>query len=151
MASTNHTSNYTLPPWVATDAFKREDFNDAFSKIDTQIKSAKDNASAAVANGVKIATGTYTGTGQHGSSHKNTLTFQFAPKLVFIKHYSDATPFGFFYPGQSEAGYNVSSSSSNSLEISWSNGGKTLSWYHYQYESYQFNDSGEKYFYLAIG
>lgn len=37
-----------------------------------------------VAEGVKIATGSYTGSGTAGSSNKNSLTFDFEPELIFI-------------------------------------------------------------------
>lgn len=48
MSSTNKTTNYSLPQWVGTDhpSFS-EDFNPAFSKIDTEIKSVSDKAEAA--------------------------------------------------------------------------------------------------------
>lgn len=48
MSSTNKTTNYNLPQWVGTDhpSFS-EDFNPAFSKIDTEIKSVDDKAEAA--------------------------------------------------------------------------------------------------------
>lgn len=48
MSSTNKTTNYSLPQWVGTDhpSFS-EDFNPAFSKIDTEIKSVNDKAEAA--------------------------------------------------------------------------------------------------------
>lgn len=33
---------------------------------------------------VRIATGSYTGTGTYGASHPNSLTFEFAPKIVLL-------------------------------------------------------------------
>ena len=48
MASTNKTTNYSLPQWVGSDKpTYLGDFNDAFSKIDTQMKSNNDTAAAA--------------------------------------------------------------------------------------------------------
>ena len=48
MASTNKTPNYNLPQWVGTDhpTFS-EDFNDAFSAIDTAMSTNKTNAESA--------------------------------------------------------------------------------------------------------
>lgn len=48
MSSTNKTTNYSLPQWVGTDhpSFS-EDFNPAFSKIDTEIKTVNDKAETA--------------------------------------------------------------------------------------------------------
>ena len=89
MASTNHTSNYDLPQWEATDPFKREDFNDAFQKIDTEIKGANDAASNAV-NAVNTAVsqieccnvmvGTYTG----DSTSSRTISLGVTPKAVVV-------------------------------------------------------------------
>lgn len=48
MASTNKTTNYSLPQWIGSDKpTYLGDFNDAFSKIDTQMKSNNDTATAA--------------------------------------------------------------------------------------------------------
>lgn len=41
--------------------------------------------------GVKIATGSYTGTGSYGSSNKNSITFEFEPKLVIIEAATSGT------------------------------------------------------------
>lgn len=51
MSSTNKTNNYNLPQWSGTDhpTFK-DDFNPAFSIIDSTMKSNADNASAAANN-----------------------------------------------------------------------------------------------------
>lgn len=48
MSSTNKTTNYKLPQWVGTDhpSFS-EDFNPAFSTIDTTMKSIDDKATTA--------------------------------------------------------------------------------------------------------
>ena len=70
MSSTNHTTNYDLPQWEATDAFCRADFNDAFDKIDTAINGA----------GLQFAFGTYTG----DDAASKTIPLDFTPKLVFL-------------------------------------------------------------------
>lgn len=41
------TTNYKLPQWVKADQIKMEDFNDAFGKIDAQMKKNADTANAA--------------------------------------------------------------------------------------------------------
>ena len=53
MSSTNKTTNYKLPQWVGTDhpSFS-EDFNPAFSTIDTTIKSIDDKATNANATAI---------------------------------------------------------------------------------------------------
>ena len=40
--STNHTTNYNLCQWLATDQVKRTDFNEDNAKIDTALKSLSD-------------------------------------------------------------------------------------------------------------
>lgn len=48
------------------------------------LKTITDNQSAAIANGVKVATGSYVGTGTYGSKNPCSLTFDFKPKLIFM-------------------------------------------------------------------
>lgn len=48
MGATNHTSNYNLPQWIGTDKPTfLGDLNDAFLKIDTQMKANADSATTA--------------------------------------------------------------------------------------------------------
>ena len=41
------TTNYKLPQWVKADQIKMDTFNDAFGKIDAQMKKNADKANAA--------------------------------------------------------------------------------------------------------
>ena len=54
--------------------------DDALNAIKTLINGANANADTKA----KIATGSYTGTGTYGSSNKNSLTFDFEPKLLVV-------------------------------------------------------------------
>ena len=122
-------------------------------------------------NAAQIASGTYTGTGTHGESNKNSLTFPFVPKVVFISTPStvasgtdNATYFatatlmngsnlGFVTQSTEDAnrGYSIP------LRLLWSD--KTLSWYYVNTStsstgmtaSYQLNYSGMVYNWVAIG
>ena len=109
--------------------------------------------------GVKIATGSYTGTGTYGSSSPNRLTFGFVPKLVIV--YENAGLFspatyssayggwkgGFLWvPGMGSA-YTGSGGATAIMSLS----GNTLSWYSTSSEWTQVNASGTVYNYLAIG
>ena len=67
------TQNYNLCQWAAEDRIMRTDFNDAMASIDTAIKAANDAMP-------RIATGTYTGTGEGGAS----ITFPFRPLFLAI-------------------------------------------------------------------
>jgi len=78
MASTNHTTNYNLPQWVATDPVLRTDFNAAFSAIDTAIAAAVTAAASADQEHVRVGsyTGNYTGS--------RTISLPWAPKCVIL-------------------------------------------------------------------
>ena len=103
----------------------------------------------------KIATGSYTGTGTYGKSAKNSLTFDFDPKIVFIKLDSSInaggyTILGVFVP-RNEYAINIlhNEHSSLSLYVTYSN--KTMSWYNGVSAEAQANASGNQYYYVAIG
>ena len=49
------TTNYKLPQWVKADQIKMDDFNDAFGKIDAQMKKNADKANAAAGSSVSDA------------------------------------------------------------------------------------------------
>ena len=92
---------------------------------------------------VKIYTGSYVGTGTSGENNPNTLTFPFEPKAVFVCE-SFATDTGnpdtILYFGQP--------GSTGSAEFSVS--GNTFEWFSTS-ASHQLNNSGETYYYVAIG
>lgn len=128
------------------------------------------------AKGVKIETGSYVGTGTTGASGANTLTFPFAPKMVFMLGRKDTWGgtgplFGSLgeYPSYSNLAYHYVMAADllttayqksvgfqdnyNSLTCygKKSEDGKTFSWYHDSGATYQMNYTGYEYFYLAIG
>ena len=113
-----------------------------------------------IKDGVKIAVGSYTGTGTYGSSNPNSLTFDFEPKAIFMWAVDNSIRFpntlaattyiaaipannvyyygGFDYPGQTRG------------KIKRSIDGKTITWYSTD-PGYQLNSSAFTYYYLAIG
>lgn len=123
--------------------------------------------------GVKIETGSYEGTGTYGSSNPNSLTFSFAPKMVFMLKYEPTTGgaatylFGrkadanqnyvYFVPMYllteafaANSGFTHYYSQSDYAKRSAD--GKTLYWYNGgDTAGYQLNSSGNRYYYLAIG
>lgn len=143
--------------------------NDVFSTVRALIaRNATD-----IANGVKIETGSYTGTGTFGSSNPCSLTFGFNPKVVFIYRenyawgYSTATAMyeqggansvGVFFAGCTSfpAWYIKSASSSEGTKMTYSLNGNALTWYLETVGSYptagtQFNSASYTYHYIAIG
>ena len=71
----NHTTNYSLPQWEATDAIKREDVNGALSALDT-----------AMGDAAHIVIGEYHGDGA------STRTFElgYQPRAVLLAYGSGA-------------------------------------------------------------
>ena len=104
----------------------------------------------------KIVTGSYKGTGAYGSSNPNSLTFDFAPKLIGILGYINST-------GQ-WVGRNVEVHTTAKLTTSFvstmgldgnfgakSSDGKTIYWYSAASAQGQCNDPVYTYHYYAIG
>lgn len=93
----------------------------------------------------KIQTGTYTGTGTSGSSNKSSLTFNFTPKVVII--YKLGETFGgsaCFTYGETT----VTVAGGIAITPSWAT--KSLAWYSTSAID-QFNHSGSKYGWIALG
>ena len=115
------------------------------------------NDIAVALGGAKIQTGSYTGTGTEGSSNPNRLTFNFVPKMVIVANTGSSlsyySPSFLVWVGQ--GGDHVSTGTGNIFSLS----NKTLSWYGPAYTgagagtyaANQFNTSGTKYYWVAIG
>lgn len=105
-------------------------------------------------NKVRMATGSYTGTGTYGEANKNVLKLDFEPKLVFLAGV-----------GIGDHGYALSG---QSIFNHWNNGnyagntqlphgcscefsGNEFKYYNGSQAAYQFNISGRAYNYVAIG
>lgn len=107
---------------------------------------------------VRIATGSYTGTGTYGSSNPCSLTFDFAPKLVLVSfdgklNYNSNGADHFVWISGHTSTYTNNYSGSQS-QVTFSVSGNTLSWYASGGGSLayvQCNNSGYKYHYVAIG
>lgn len=111
-----------------------------------------------IGGGTQIATGSYTGTGTYGASNPNTLTFNFEPKLVIIAATYLTIGYGStltqpnwkLWIGQPNAyvGY-----SDGNVEDTYIVKGNKFSWYNSYHGSaaMQLNDSGQTYYYIAIG
>jgi hypothetical protein len=114
---------------------------------------------------VKMATGTYKGNGTSGSSKKNTLTFNFVPKMLLIG--SGYSTFGMWWHGGDSLCVEVTNSGATKYQNSLSISGNTISWYatgsyttysgsggstaDHQTALHQLNSSGVTYHYIAIG
>ena len=109
------TTNYQLNQWDATDRVLRTDFNEDNRKID-----------AALGEMPKIAVGSYTGTGEYGADHPNTLEFPFSPRLLAVFPRTGGS--SLLYPRGVLKGNTASNGhSSGDIALSWE--GSTVSWY----------------------
>lgn len=104
---------------------------------------------------VQIETGSYVGTGTHGASNPNSLTFSFVPKLLIILPTESSLPGsysalqGIIFP---EMGLGMTIGQTKLLTSVTINN-TTLSWYSQESSNsgqYQFNGKIE-YDYIAIG
>lgn len=128
--------------------------DDALSAIKTLIDGANANANAKA----KIATGSYVGTGKYGSSNPNSLTFDFAPKMIIAVYGGKAYNGQLYYPilmllNPLDAWVNSYSGDSGiggaKTVVTW--GENTVSWYSTESANSQLNYSGTTCHYIAIG
>lgn len=91
----------------------------------------------------RIETGSYTGTGTYGASNPNSLTFEFAPKLLIVSYNNMALLWTGGDQGTSLYG--------NTNNLRFSTSGTTVSWYSTSSASYQNNANGVIYPYVALG
>lgn len=111
--------------------------------------------------GTQIVTGSYIGTGIYGANNPTSLTFDFAPQVVCIHRRtvpgSVTQSINFLIPRNYslEPGENATwtietYSTVRVTALSWSDDGKTLSWSAASATN-QLNDTGEEFWYYAIG
>ena len=170
--STNHTANYDLCQWEATDQVLRTDFNQDNAKIDaalaaqaeaaalnslTQTVSQKANQSAlnaAIATIPKVAYGTYTGDG----TQNREISLPFTPKAIYVNpvggktyEYDSGHQYhgGLALQGGPLKWEEYTQEDINVLEIV-NNGFQVWDQNYLTYYS-RTNDNGRTYYYLAIG
>lgn len=147
-----------VTPFVGTDNFNMETFNNMISQINSGVNSEISDVLAQLGTKAKIQTGSYVGTGAYGASNPCSLTFDFVPKFLYIKS-DNSSSAGFFLP------YTLTNTFKNfayqgfiqNTAIQSSNcygkmEGTTLSWYNKMSSEGvggQFNNSGT-YHYIAL-
>ena len=155
-----------------TDLFNMTNFNSKITDTNTYIETLVEEAKQ---SGVKIATGSYVGTGTYGADNPCSLTFDFAPTLLWVYAYSTITEqifttafssvvyekwttivyIPFINDGEFKQYQGLGRNYDNS-PLTYSYGkrsadGKTYYWYNDGSASYQLNASGTTYYYIAIG
>ena len=155
-----------VTPFVGTDNFNMETFNNMISQINSGVNSEISDVLAQLGTKAKIQTGSYVGTGTYGASNPCSLTFDFVPKIVVIFGYSSEIGcmslavintdmpnidsarywYAYFYGGKTdgqESGLMPKDGTAKSLN------GKTLSWYGPTLY-FQCNVRGDTYYYYAL-
>lgn len=94
--------------------------------------------------------GYYVGTGVYGSNNPNKIVFPFVPKMVHIMS-ADGSSFANWVFGVSNIVARSPHYVSGEEKLPCTLDGDTLSWYNSTNEKRQFNTSGEKYYYFAVG
>lgn len=132
----NQTQNLQLPQWEATDRVTRAEINGAFATLD---------------GALRLATGSFVGTGSYGRNNPSSLTFPFVPKLVFVGGPGTgvADYFAMYWPHTGEPSVSYSGGSRPLGHPSLTD--CTLSWYHGSSAAQQYNESGVSYYWLILG
>lgn len=78
----NKTPNYQLNQWDKSDRIQMEDFNADNAKIEAALLGANEATAAAAASGLKVKTGSFSGTGTTGT---RTYEIGAKPKLVIVR------------------------------------------------------------------
>ena len=146
--STNHTTNYNLCQWEATDQVQRTDFNQDNAKIDAAL--AEHAAKIAQKGNCKIEYGSYVGTGNRGPNSPSTLTFSGKPLLVIVADTTNgsfmlmmrSSIFGLYVLGGNESIGMPYLDWETECAVSWYTGS--------QVSDYQVNTAGRKYVYIAL-
>lgn len=81
-----------VTPFVGTDNFNMETFNNMISQINNGVNSEISGVNSEISEVLtqlgtkaKIQTGSYVGTGTYGPDNPCSLTFDFEPKLIFLQ------------------------------------------------------------------
>ena len=127
----NYTEHYQLHQWEPQDPFLRTDFNEDHEKIDTALnglaeQNAALEAALALCGNCQIYTTSYTGTGSYGEENPCTLTFPVKPVLALFLDPSAAYGIA---AGGGKYMFRIKLGETDSLFATWSEDGKTLSWY----------------------
>lgn len=78
-----------VTPFVGTDNFNMETFNNMISQINNGVNSEISEVLAQLGTKAKIQTGSYVGTGTYGADNPCSLTFDFVPEIICIYCFKD--------------------------------------------------------------
>ena len=151
-----------VTPFVGTDNFNMETFNNMISQINSGVNSEISDVLAQLGTqlGTKaeIVYSSYVGTGTYGSNNPNSLTFDGKPKFVFVaqKAQSVTSAQGYYFTAVvnqetamvERVATDSTSTNAHFVQLSW--GDKTVSWYSIANAERQLNTSGTEYVYAIF-
>lgn len=142
-----------VTPFVGTDNFNMETFNNMISQINSGVNSEISDVLAQLSTKAKIQTGSYVGTGTYGADNPCSLTFDLTPKFFCIAGVSDGVKitYGIAVYGSNGLQHTKPSSPTYYANLTWQENG--ITWYA-DNASLQFNESTigtTIYYYIAIG
>ena len=147
-----HTTNYNLNQWEATDRVTRADFNADNAKVDAAIAAV----AAAAAGSAHIACGTYTGDGRYGPNNKCTITPGFKPRLLLVQttpicclDITEGNPDRFTLLALCGVTRVYLPIYYDYIWLQWND--TSVSWYNEAYAKCQFNAYEEQYAYVVVG
>ena len=80
-----------VTPFVGTDNFNMETFNNMISQINSGVNSEISDVLAQLGTKARIQTGSYVGTGTYGASNPCSLTFDSTPKILWLYGAKDSS------------------------------------------------------------
>ena len=139
-----------VTPFVGTDNFNMETFNNMISQINGGVNSEISDVLAQLGTKAKVQTGSYVGTGTYGVDNPCSLTFDFAPKLVIIRLTNGNETGIFVYNSET---YLVLGGLRDASFGPYSQSNNTISWYFEGEKGYreQLNEQNRTYVWVAIG
>lgn len=100
---------------------------------------------------LKLETGAYTGTGEFGQDHPNSILLKSVPKMVLIYRTEYDALAVIYYNPAAGIYFGPFETQSISSDLTVSVSGKKITWYSDRLNIYQMNVEGAKYQYYAIG
>ena len=148
----NYTEHYQLHQWEPEDSFLRTDFNEDHEKIDTALNGlAEQNAAlndlVSQCGNCRVYTTSYTGTGTYGESNPCVLTLPFKPVLMMVIGNNTSG----FTTCDSPAFITMKGREGYSCYTTWSEDGKTVTWYNSSSVNAQMNYGNQLYQVAILG
>ena len=135
-----------VTPFVGTDNFNMETFNNMISQINSGVNSEISDVLAQLGTKAEIVYSNYTGTGTFGSGKETVITFPFSPAFICI---CGDRYMAFFIRGVSFYRY-LDLGGTGEAIVSWSEDKKTIS-LRASNDTTQMNTKDAVYYVVGIG